>query len=303
MKVYKDINACKAKILASIRAYGNLAEHNYYNYLYNQTAKKKCVFFDFGNKKGLMAFYNKETKIWYEINGILSPQNEIIRIFKEFIKYALFKDKAKKVKTEMQEHLKDQLLQSIKDTEYKLTFNYFLHWPVYGLDRWDENLGGGQWKKLRNIRNRFQKLDLEITDPRKERIETLRTLLSTWLRRRHPRDRVEFGYYQNLIENKFEGIEIVRGLSIDGDLCSVSAGWKIPNSNDFYCGIGIFNYKYKDLGDFTNIEDLNFVKKLGYGNVDLGGSDEAILNFKSKFRPESIYRTCIFHISTKKHGT
>ena len=93
---------------------------------------------------------------------------------------------------------------------------------------------------------------------------------------------------------------MARALYINNEHCSISGGWRIPNSNDFYCGIGIFNYKYKNLGEFINLDDLLHLKKKGYGNVDFGGSDKATLNFKKKLRPEKIYKTHVFSISRKK---
>lgn len=301
MKVCKDIAKCKSKIISSINRYGFLPEHNYHHYLCKQTANKRCIFFDFGKGKGVMAIFNIKSNVWYVANGILAPANEIADIFLKFADYALLKKKSKKISVEAGEDIKSEIVKCLEGSKYKVSMNYALYWPVYNVGEWDEKLSGKQWKKFRNIMNRFRNnFSIKVNDPKKTDKNALRSVLFSWLKRRHPRDRVDRSYYLNLIENNFRGFDMTRALSINNEICSISAGWKIPNSDDFYYGIGIFNYKYKDMGDFINLEDMMHLKKLGYKNIDLGGSDKAILNFKMKFKPEKIYKTCIFSVSRKK---
>lgn len=301
MKTIQDIENNKSKIIKSINRFGFLPEHNYYHYLCKQTPYKRCIFFDFGRNRGVMSVFNKKNNVWYATNGILAPQNEIIDIFMKFADNVMAKKKSKKIVVEADESFKSDVFKRLKNSKYKASMNYSLYWPVYNVGKWDEKLGGKQWKKFRNIRNRFyNNLLIEVKDPRKSGKNTLKSILFSWLKRRHPRDRVDYSYYLNLIENNFKGFGMVRGISINKELCSISAGWEIPNSNDFYLGIGIFNYKHKDMGDFINLEDMIYLKKLGYRHIDLGGSDKAILNFKMKFKPEKIYKTCIFSIAMKK---
>ena len=81
MKVYKDIRKYKPKLISSIKKFGFLPDHNYYHYLYRQTINKKCICFDFGQKKCLIAFFNKNNHVWDVINGILAPYEERLDIF------------------------------------------------------------------------------------------------------------------------------------------------------------------------------------------------------------------------------
>ena len=301
MKIYKDVKKHKPKIIDSINKFGFLPEHNYYHCLYKQTPSKRCIFFDFGCGRGIIALFNKKNKVWYVTNGILAPKAEMPGIFLEFVDYVLHKKNVKKISVETGEDFKSEIFRKLKNSKYKTSMNYTLNWPVINLYKWDEKLSGKEWKKFRNIRNRFHNnLQIKVKDAKKIGNGTLRSLLFSWLKRRHPRDRVDYSYYLNIINSKFMGFAVTRALLINNELCSVSAGWKIPNSDVFYSGIGIFNYKHKDMGDFANLDDLMHLKKIGYRHVDLGGSDKAILYFKKKFKPEKIYKTCIFSISRKK---
>jgi len=301
MEIYKDIKKHKSKIISSINKFGFLPEHNYYHYLYRQTPNKKCIFVDFGCGRGIMALFNKKNKVWYVTNGILAPKEEMPGILLEFVDSALSRKNAKKISVEAGEDFKSEIFRKLKNSKYRASMNYALHWPVFDVQKWNEKLSGKEWKKFRNIRNRFRNnLQIKVRDAKNIDKNTLRKLLFSWLKRRHPRDRVDYAYYLNVINNKFKGFEMTRALLINNELCSVSAGWKIPNSDVFYSGIGIFNYRHKDMGDFVNLDDLMHLKNIGYRHVDLGGSDTAILYFKKKFRPEKIYKTCIFSISRKK---
>ena len=298
MKINNDILKAKRKIERAINAHGFSPDHNYYNYLYTQNAGKKCVFFDFGMSRGMVAFYNKEKRIWRIINGIFAPKQERFEIFKNFLDWA-FKEGSSKVFVEFSEDFKLELFQKLRGT-FKLNVSYCLHWPIYDLDNLDERLAGKDWKKLRNIKNRFlSQYKIEIKNPKKINKEVLSKILLSWIRKRYPRDRVNRGYYLNIINSNFKGFDILRAVSLNGEVCSFSGGWMIPNSGNFYYSIGIFNYNYKYLGDFINLDDLLHIKKLGYKYVELGGSDEATITFKQKFNPIKIYKTYFLSIIPK----
>lgn len=300
MKVFKDIIKIKANILNSIKKFGFLPEHNYYHYLYRQAPQRRCAFFDFGQNKGLMTLWNQNTNVWNASCEVLAPEQERLELFFKFLDYVFIKEKAKKVSVEFSEESQLQVFEYLKNSKYKTSMNYELYWPVCNVKAWDAKLSGKDWKKFRNIRNRFyNSFKINVRDPRKIDKRILKEVLYTWLKRRHPRDRVDYRYYLNLIDNNLKGFDMARSLSLNGEICSISAGWKVPNSQNFYLGIGIFNYKYRDFGDFINLDDLLHLKKIGCSYVDLGGSDKAILRFKSKFKPEKIYKTRIFSISRK----
>lgn len=300
MKIYDDIVKARRKVTSSINKYGFSPDHNYYNYLYTQNTGKKCIFFDFGQAKGVIAFYNKRNSIWRVINGIFAPKADRMTVLKDFIDWAFKKKKSRKIFIESSEDFKVEVFKKLKNS-YKFNVNYLLHWPVYDLSNLDGKLSGKKWKKLRNINNRFFKsFKVEIKNPRRVNSDILKNILFGWTRRRYPRDRANFDYYVNAINNKFMGFSVLRAISLNGEVCSFSGGWVVPNSKIFYCGVGIFNYKHKDLGDFVNLDDLLHLKKLGYKYVDFGGSEKSLLHFKKKFGPARIYKTYVFSVSRKK---
>ena len=92
---------------------------------------------------------------------------------------------------------------------------------------------------------------------------------------------------------------MAKTLYVNGKPATITAGWKIPNSNYYYSAIGIVDYSYVGLGEIANIDDLNRLKREGYKCVDFGGSDRVLLRFKKKFKPEKIYKTYIFSIVRK----
>ena len=83
---------------------------------------------------------------------------------------------------------------------------------------------------------------------------------------------------------------------MDNKPCTITAGWRIPNTKNYYSAVGILDYSYPELGEVANMDDLDRLKRKGFDYVDFGGSDETLLSFKKKFRPEKIYKTYIFSI-------
>ncbi len=300
MKIYNDIVKAKQKVTEVINKYGFSPDHNYYNYLYTQNINRKCIFFDFGEGKGVIAFYNKKNNIWRVVNGVFAPHNESLSIFLNFLDWIFKEKKSKKIFVESSEDFKSEIFKKLKIL-YNLNLNYTLYWPAYNLDNLDEKLSGKKWKKLRNIRNRFYNhFKVEVKNPKRISKNILKNVVFSWAKKRYPRDRVDNTYYLNIIENNFKGFDVARAILLNGEVCSISGGWQIPNSDSFYYSIGIFNYRHKDIGDFINLDDLFYVKKLGYRYVDLGGcTDRASISFKSKFDPVKIYKTYFFSVSQK----
>ena len=300
MKVIYDVAKYQKKIKNSIKKYGHFAEHNYLHYLYNETEWDKNILFDFGNDKILLAQLYEKNKIWSLFpNGILSPEDERLDLLLEATNYILKKQKAKKFIVEVSENLRKNILNKfkIKNSFRVCNYTYILYWPLYNMDLWHSKLKGGKWKKLRNVRNRFYKNNgVRVKDSKNVSKGELKKILSTWLKKRGTNDRVDKDYYFNLIDNNFKGIDMAKTLYVNGKPCTITAGWKIPNSNNYYSSIGILDYSYPGLGEVANIDDLNRLKRQGYNYVDFGGSDKVLLYFKNKFKPEKIYKTYTFSI-------
>ena len=303
MKEIKDTKKYREDIQKAIRRYGHCAEHNYYHYQYYEEDKEKNIFFKLENSKGILSSYDQKNNFWYLFpSGILSPKEERFKILIKFLDYTLKRKKGKKLFVEVNEDFRKEILKKLKNLKsYRACSSPFiLYWPLYNMSKFDAELGGKEWKKLRNIKNRFYKQHkVKIIDAEKIPKEELKKILDVWLKRRNAHDRVEKHYYVNLIENNLKGVDMAKILIVDGKPCSITAGWKIPNSNNYYSSIGILDYSYEGLGEVANIEDLKELKRKNYDYVDFGGSDKVLLYFKKKFKPEKIYKTYIFSIVRK----
>jgi|TARA_Y100000310_G_scaffold345431_1_gene464935 hypothetical protein len=300
LKVISDVVKHQKKIKKGIKKYGHFAEHNYLHYLYNETRWDKNIFFDFGNGKCLLVQFDKDNNVWSLFpNGILAPESERLDLLLEATNYILKKQKAKKFVIEVSEDLKKKLLNKFKIKNSFRACNYteILYWPTYNMDLWNSRLKGSKWKKLRNIKNRFYKKNkVSVRNSKDIPKEKLKRILSSWLKKRKDNDRVDKDYYFNLIDNNFKGLDMAKTLCVNGKPRTITAGWKIPNSNNYYSSIGILDYSCPGLGEVANIDDLNRLKREGYDYVDFGGSDKVLLYFKKKFRPEKIYKTYTFSI-------
>jgi len=299
LKVIYDVVKHQKKIEKAIKKYGYFAEHNYLHYLYNESIWNKNVYFDLGNDKILLTQFNKQNNVWSLFpNGILAQENERLDLLLEVSNYILENRKAKKFVVEVSEDLRIEILNKLKvGYSFKVRNADILYWPLYKMHSWDQKLGGSKWKKLRNVRNGFYKRNrIKIKDSKDVPKEEIKEILLSWLKRRNDNDRVDKNYYFNLIDNNFKGSDMAKTIYVNNKPCTITAGWKIPNSNNYYSSIGIMDYSCPGLGEIANIDDLNRLKRKGYDYVDFGGSNKDLLYFKKKFRPEKIYKTYIFSI-------
>jgi len=300
LKVINEVSKHSKQIKKSIKKFGYFAEHNYLHYMHCETTHDKNVFFDYGKDRGLLMQYDEKGDIWSLFPcGILAPDSERLEMLLDAAKYVLKKKKAKKFSVEVSEDVRKGLLKKLKTPNglRVCTYTEILYWPVYNLDSWSPKLKGSKMKKLRNIKNRFyKKYKVRVTDSRKVPKAKLKQIFSNWMKKRAMNDSVEDEYYLNLIENNFSGVDMAKTLYVNGKPSTITVGWKIPNSNNYYSAVGIVDYSYEGLGEVANIDDLNRLRRKGYDYVDFGGSDKVLLRFKKKFKPEQIYKTYIFSI-------
>jgi hypothetical protein len=292
-----DMVKNKKKINNSIRKYGCFAEHNFLHYLNCETSEYKNVFFDHGNK-GIMMQVGKKTNIWNLFPcGILAPDSEKLDLLLETAEYVLKTKKAKKFTVEVPEDLRKAVLRKMHNGMRASTYTTILYWPVYNMDSWDPKLRGSKMKKLRNIRNRFLKRHrVRVAHSKNVPKQKLAEIFHSWLKKRSVNDSVDKEYYLNLISNNFRGADIAKTIYVDNRPATITAGWKIPNSSNYYSAVGMVDYSYPGLGEMANIDDLSRLKREGFEYVDFGGSDQVLLRFKKKFRPERIYKTYEFSI-------
>lgn len=269
-----------------------------------ETPEDKNVFLDFGNDKKVLMQHTEHLGKWTLFPcGILAPEEERLSILLKAANHVLKKKNSKKLTVEVSEDLRKGILQKLRKPNglRACSYYYILYWPMYKMESWDPKLKGNKMKKLRNISNRFYKKNkVRVKDSRDVPKEKLYKVVKRWLKKRNMADSVEEDYYFNLINSGFKGLESAKTIYVNGNPATITAGWKIPQSKDYYSAIGIVDYSVSGLGEIANIDDLNRLKRAKYEYADFGGSDRILLRFKRKFKPEKIYKTYTFSIVKKK---
>ena len=301
MDIISDIWGGKKEILNCIKKYGSVREHNYWFFYNQQTNYSKIFFFKFKDA-GIISIRYK-SGIWEVIGDLLTKEKNRKEIFESFLDYALLKKKDKKVFTFVTENFFNDIKNIIQESNrYRITNKPDIYYtPMFNMKKWDENLEGKKFKKLRNIKNKFLKsYNVEIVPSKEIEKKKLYNVVHGW-RKRRPKTEMTYytQMYLNFIRNNFEGTDMARSLVVNNEPCTITAGWRIPNSNNYYSAIGLYNYKYNGLGEIANIDDLTQIKKKKYKYADFGDSTASLLQFKKKFGPESFYRTYWFHIVRK----
>lgn len=300
MEFVYDIAGSKDRILDCIDKYGHFAEHNFLHYTYCESPDTRNVFIDCGKGRGILMHHNRKKNLWKLFPcGVLAPEKERTGLLLKAAEMILKEKKASKLVVEVSEEMRKELMGVLSRPNgmRACTYTYTLHWPLFNMKAWDPSLKGSRMKKLRNIRNRFYKRNsITVKDSTKVPKEELKKILLNWADRRTVNDHVNKIYYQNIINNGFEGIDFAKTIFVNGQPATITAGWKIPNTKNYYSAIGIVDYSCPGLGEIANLEDLAMLKKSGFDYVDFGGSDAALLGFKKKFRPEKIYKTYTFSI-------
>ncbi|MBI3190174.1 hypothetical protein HYZ41_00565 [archaeon] len=287
----------KNYIVSSIKANGSMPEHNYHYLLHNSSNLYKSVFIGSGNKQGVLAIKGKT--IWKFISEPVAPENKKVSILVDAINIAM-KSGAKKIILELTDETRNGILTKLPANCIARKPVYIYYWPVYDLKKFDPEFHGTGWKKMRNIKNYFEKNhEIKLVDTHSVEKGKLMEIFRKWSSKRAGFDRVEKDRCVNAIEEGFDGYEIIKTLLVDGEPCTISGGWKMPNSNNFYSSLGLLNYEHKYLGEFAIIAELTMLKKMGFSHVNFGGSGEYLLRFKTKFRPERIYKTTEFSVAKK----
>lgn len=302
MEIINDTAAARNEIEEAIRKNGFAPEHNYGYYQWLEEAGRENVFIRFPGRRGILSQYNSKINTWYFVSMPISEEKHRLRVITDAIGMLFEENNAKKVMLELTPDLKAQLADAFKNSKFRIGHNnYTYYWPVFDMKSWDGyTLKGKKWKKIRNIINRFYKENkVLVKDSRKIKAEKLKVIVHDWLRRRNSIDRPLYHRYMNMIGCNFDGADFARTLVVNNEPCSITCGWRIPNSKDYYSSVGIYNYKVQYIGEAANLDDLFFLKKKGFEKIDFGGSGKTLLQFKNKFRPSSIYKTYSFPVTKK----
>lgn len=301
MEFIKNTLDARNEIEACIKKNGFAPEHNFGYYQWLQEPGKENVFLKFPNKSGILAQHNEKLKTWYFVSLPVTGKAAGIKLLADAID-SILSDNAKKINLEITPQLKKHLAMALKGSNFRIgRNNYVYYWPVFDMKSWDGyGLKGKKWKKLRNIRNRFYKLNnVDAKESREISKQKLEKIVKDWIKKRSGIDRPMYERYLNMIRQDFDGVDFARSLIVNGEPCSITAGWRIPNSNDYYSAVGIYTNKFAGIGEAANLDDLFFLKKKKFENVDFGGSGKTLLQFKKKFKPSSIYETYSFPVFRK----
>lgn len=299
MDIITDIKDSKKEIINCIKKNGFASEHNYWYFCNQQTSYIKPYFFKFDNSHGIMSVRYK-SGIWGMIGEVLAPQEKRLDLFESFLDYTLISKKDKKVFTAAPESRMHGICNMLKQsTKYRVTKPTVYYVPIFNMKKWDESLKGKKWKKLRNIRNKLLKsYNVAILPSKEIDKKKLIDIVLRWKKYRNKVNKNENPQmYINFIKNDFEGTDMARSIIINGEPCSITAGWPIPNSKNYYSAIGLHNYKYEGLGEFSNLDDLEQLKNKKYEYADFGQSAKSLLQFKKKFGPDRICTDYGFYIS------
>lgn len=300
MDIIKASAASRPLIEAKIKKYGYAPEHNFFHFMNWERKGEINHLFDFGDKSAILA--RLENRIWYIFSEILAKPKNKLTILSEFLDFCFSDPKIKKVVVEFETEFCQQVLKFLKSAAYRACrTNYSLTWPIFGLDRWDPDLKGGEWKKMRYQVNLFHRQhQVEIVNSNDCDKKELKKIVEAWRKTRGGRDRSHFYPYLNLIDNNFAGAKFRRTFMVDGAPATITAGWEIPNRPGwYYSAIGLHNYQCDYLGEAANIDDLSFLKKQGYQFANFGGGEKDLTDFKIKFRPQTTYQTHIFSIKRR----
>ena len=300
MKIIADVGKEKSKIKASIAKYGYLAQHHFELFINYAQVKEKPIFLDAGNNKGLMAYQNDKT--FRILNDPICPERERLDVVEESLDFLFKGQKARKV---IMEDITEEFRKKIVAIANEKNLiarkpSYKLFWPLIDLKNFSEELPGKPYKWLRKARNTFFKENnVVFKDIHEVKKQDIKDLIVKWKEKRKDNDRVHLIQYFNFIDNDFEGFDLVRIIEVGGRICSISAGWKIPNTKSYYSFFGIHDYSLENLGEISYLDEFIAAKKMGIETLDLGGMEKEHLGFKLKFHPTSFYQTDTFSIVSK----
>lgn len=287
----------------AIEKHGNCEEHNYEHFISLGTSAKQLVFISFDNDMGILALKSKTGKVWYMIREVLAPKEQKTKLFLEFADYVLNKLNMERLEVELDKDSRKELKNNLSKVNLRpCALNFYLEWPLFNMETWNGDIMPGKdWKKLRNIKNKFYKEHkVEVKQPKDIDKEELKRIVIEWKKERKADDFAYHREYLHTIDNDFKGFDEVRVLIVDDKPCAITAGWKVPNSDQYYSAFGVLDYSFDRLGEIANLDDLTHLKDKGYKTVNFGGSDDELLDFKKKFKPDSIYNTYTYSI--KKIG-
>lgn len=299
MRFFEDTIAERSLIEETIEQFGYAPEHNFDWYQFSKIDTEKNIFATDEYGGGLFTMLGKKDATVF--SSPIAPLERRAPILVEYLENIFQLPNIKKVELELETPLRKEFLKMLPTYCEAKQIQYTLTWPIMNMKTFDSTLPGGHYKSLRKERNGFYREHVVTVEDAKtfQDKNALRQMVETWKEKRTAGDKAWCEEYFNIIEGKFEGTETARIFVVDGKPVGMNAGWMIPNSQRFYGAIGLHDYSWPELGDMLYLEDLEYLKSHGYGEVDMAGSWHGLLDFKKKFLPESYYKTHVFCVAKK----
>ena len=293
-----DFDGNKELIESFISEKGYGCDHNYWHGRNMGEKGESPVLYVTEKGDGIFALFYADDNDYEQLSGVLAPEERRKDVIYEFAE-KVFDKGAKKFFINTSPELRADMQGDKKFIVSKVLRSF--ESPVFDLNDLDLSLSGKDWKKVRNhINSLVKNHSIRVEDCRVVDKEKLFQVVDEWAKSRKSLVSKSWKpYFMNFVKNGFQGCDVTRCVIVDGELCSVSAGWKIPNSDIYYSSIGIHNYRYNGLGEFAYIDELKELKNKGYSLVDLGGSEQRFFDFKRKFNPEYSYKSLFYWIKRK----
>lgn len=273
MQIFKDLEAEYERAASSIQKYGWTSDHNLDWFIDATEIDKKPAFIEFEENAGLLIHFNDNSySIW---SDPLCPRNQCADLISFFSKEIL--EKSKEIWcTDVSEGIRAKLLENGRFHIGEVYYSLF--WPVLNMEKYNPELLGGNFKEIRNAKNKFYREHrVEVLAADGIEKSKLHKIVEDWkkeLERRNETDIYDLKYHL-AVENNFKGFKTARVLVVDGMPVGINAGYEVPNQPGRFAGIiGIHNYSASDLGSMLWLEDLDWVKNIGYIEFDMQGSED-----------------------------
>lgn len=303
LQFFDDTVQARISIEAAIKKFGWASEHNYwwyeyYRHYYDPPQQNIYVASEQG---GLFTAHDKEDEAYYiDFDPMAKPEDRI-PLLREYIAWTFSNTPAKKIWLQLVMQDRRELMRTLP-SDYQCQRIYFtIVWPIYDMSLFDPTLPGGHYKGMRKEMHRFYREHVVRVEDAKTFADrkSLHAIVDRWKKGRLHHDKAMVGVYHAMIDGNFQGMDEARIFVVDGKPVGFNGGWMIPNSDRFYGAVGIHDYSIEDLGTMLYLEDMIWLKKQGYREVDMGGSETSALAFKKKFCPQSFYKSAVFSIVKK----
>ncbi|MEK6854107.1 MAG: hypothetical protein AABX60_02115, partial [Nanoarchaeota archaeon] len=157
------------EIKRCIGKFGYAPEHNWTYFLTTAEQGARNLFLKSDDGYGVLTNYRENTGEVVMVSEALAPREKQVEILRDALDLCFSQLKATKFVVEQDDALRTKTVKSFKGNGYAvLQPRFSLYWPVFNMEKWHgDDMTGDDWKKLRNIKNRFYgEHSVEVVDSR-----------------------------------------------------------------------------------------------------------------------------------------